>query len=312
MEQERQVERPWSRARDRAERQPAPVDIDTRMGDPVWGLVLQCLRDIAGFERGVLYDVPRDQAPEPVEGTPVFLRGSPAWSSYLRSREMVDDGTISVILSLRPLDDGERRLVVDWGTTYANAFLLVEPFGQRYDLTVPGQGFRRGLEQIAENILRRAGRGGVHDDTATGELRARLREAYGIWISWTGPRPSGSVAVEPFRLASPTDTIAAALAPLLRGRYPDAAFDAALADLHETEPELFSGRTVERVRMPFLTRLGLPVPYEPELVERALRRLVNAGSLWVYERGPEAVSYHGPSRPVPEEMPGETFRTLVL
>jgi hypothetical protein len=312
MEQERQGGRPWSRAHDRNAGQPAPVDIDAHTGDPAWGLVLQCLRDIAGFERGVIYDVPRNQAPETVQGTPVFLRGSPAWSSYLRSREVMDDGTLSVILSLRPLDNGERRLVVDWGATYANAFLLVEPFGPRYDLTVATQGFRRELECIAERAVRRPGRNTEPEARTTAELRARLREAYGIWVSWTGPLPDGAIAIEPFRLEWPGETIAGALRPMLRARFPDAAFDAALAGLHEAEPELFSGRTVDRVRMPFLTRLGLPVPYEPELVERALRRLVNAGSLWVYERGPEAVSYHGPSRPVPEEMPSETFRTLVL
>ncbi len=82
--------------------------------------------------------------------------------------------------------------------------------------------------------------------------------------------------------------------------------------IKETEPELFSGRPVGRAHVPFLTRLGLPVLHDPALPVRAVRRLVNEGHAWVYERGPDAVSYHGPARPVPPSMSDAELERLIM
>src|SRR5215208_4389693 len=105
----------------RREVEPAPEQ------PPAWRLVLRALAEASGFDRGLFYDLPFAEAPRSLPGTRVFLRGSPAWRRYLALRERYDDGTLTPLLSLRPLDDRERRLAVDWGASYANSFLLAEP-----------------------------------------------------------------------------------------------------------------------------------------------------------------------------------------
>jgi hypothetical protein len=69
---------------------------------------------------------------------------------------------------------------------------------------------------------------------------------------------------------------------------------------------------VARVRIPFLTRLGLPVLFAPERVDYALRHLVNEGRAWVFEDGPDPAYYHGPARPVPECMSAAEFERLIV
>ena len=291
---------------------PAPA---VRNAPPAWRLVLRGLRELAGFDRGVFYDLPQAEAPARQPGTPIFLRGSAAWQEYLWAREQLDTGDLTLLLALRPLGDGERLLAVDWGNTYANAFLLVEPRDPLCDLTDPDNGIRRIVEAAARALLRR------HDpdanptnpwtrDTALGEA---LRDAFGAWVTWTAPPPIGGVPERvPLVPADSQDTLARLLALGLRERFPQGAFDEALADLLEKEPELFSGRPVARARMPFLTRLGLPVLHDPRCADRAVRRLVNEGRVWLFEQGPDAVSYHGPARPVPPTMPDSQFEQLII
>lgn len=282
---------------------------------PACRLVLRALRELSGFARGVLYDVSRAAAPARLPGTPVFLRGSPAWSAYLRARAQLDTGELALLLALRPLEEEERLLVVDWGTTYANTFLLVEPRDPACDLSDPANHVRRAVESVARALLRRRD---PDEDPATPWTRATplgaaLRAAFGAWVLWPEP-PAARARSERVELvlSRPEETLADALLPRLRARFPQHAFEDALARLLEAEAELFAGRPVGRVRVPFLTRLGLPVLHDPRCANRALRRLVNEGRAWVFEHGPDGVFYHGPARPVPAGMTDAAFERLVV
>ncbi len=275
--------------------------------------MLRALRELAGFARGVIYDVPRDAAPRPVPGTRVFLHGSPAWEQYLAAREQVDDGELSALLTLRPLPEEERLLVVDWGTTYANTLLLIEPRDPFCDLTEPANPVRRRLEAAAHTLLRRRG---PEDDPATPWTRATplgriLRDEFGAWLFWSAPLPAGETCRVTLVASGPDETLAGLLLPELRARFPQEAFDAALARLRETDGELFQGRAIN-VRIPFRTRLGLPVLYDPRCADRALRRLVNEGRATVTAYGPDGVWHYGPERPLPDEMSEEEFARLVM
>jgi hypothetical protein len=293
-------------------RRTAPTDHGPEQ-PPAWRLVLRALAELSGFERGLFYDVPRAEAPRPLPGTRVFLRGSPAWRRFLAVREQLDDGGLTLLLSLRTLDDRERRLAVDWGNSHANALLLVEPLESACDLTDPAGDHRRSLAAAAEALLRRRA---PEDEPAVPwtretDLGATVRGLFGAWVAWPPPDSGGPPERLPLPLRGPTDTLRDALLPELAMRYTQQEFDAALADLYERERELFGG-PVARVRIPFLTRLGLPVPFNPYRVDHALRRLVNEGRAWVFEDGPDPTFYHGPARPVPERMTDAEFERLIV
>jgi hypothetical protein len=291
----------------RPEVEPAPEQ------PPAWRLVLRALAEASGFDRGLFYDVPRAEAPRPLPGTRVFLRGSPAWRRFLALRERLDDGTLTPILSLRPLDDRERRHAVDWGASYANAFLLVEPLDPDCDLADPADPRRRALEAAAKTLLRRHTPEGASETPWTRDtpLGAVARSLYGAWIAWPPPNSGGAPERVPLSFAAPDETLCDKLQAALAARYPEEQFDAALADLYEREHELFGG-PVARARIPFLTRLGLPVPVEPYRVDYALRRMVNEGRAWVFEEGPDPAFYHGPGRAVPERMTDAEFERLIV
>lgn len=280
---------------------------------PSWRLVLRALFEMGGFDRGVLYDLPPEAAPRSMPGSRVFLRGSPAWRRFLMAREQVDDGMLTLLLALRSLPDGERRLVVDWGNSFANAFMLVEPRDPTCDLTDPAHAARRALEDAAGFLLR--GHGPDEESarawTRDTSLGALVRQTFGVWRVWTGTARGATVDCVPLELAKPQDTLRDRLLPAMAARFPQALFDDALAGLYERERELFGGPVV-RARIPFLTRLGLPVPYDPRRVDYALRRMVNEGRAWVFEQGPDPPFYHGPQRPVPERMTDAEFERLVL
>ena len=295
---------------------------------PEWRLVLRALAELSGFERGVLYDVPSGEAPRPLLGTRVFVRSSAAWQRYLAARATLDSvdllnadtgdpgagDILTPILALRPLDEREARLAIDWGCSYANAFLLVEPLDPSCDLTDAASPARRSLEAAARSLLRDRS---PEDEparpwTRETELGAAASILFGRWLCWPAPDPGAAPERVPLRLAHPSETLREALlARELPARYPQAAFDEALAQLYEHERELFGG-TVARVRLPFLTRLGLPVLYEPRRVDYALRTLVNDGQAWVFEHGPDPAFYRGPQRRVPERMTDAEFEQLVV
>ena len=79
---------------------------------PEWSLVRRALYEFTGFEHGVVYDVPRAEAPEPVRYGSVYLRGSGAWGRFLAARRQVDDPQLKILLALRPLSDAERLSLI--------------------------------------------------------------------------------------------------------------------------------------------------------------------------------------------------------
>jgi hypothetical protein len=281
--------------------------------EAAWSLVLRCLMEIGGFERGLFYDVPREEMPRSLSRTRVFVHGSPGWRRFLASRTHLDDGALTLLLSLRSLGDDERRLAVDWGCRFANTFLLVEPNDLSCDLTDPDNDFWRSLVALAQPLVDEDYRGSDADWTwlQQAPLAAELRRLYGVWIAWPEPFSDANVEAVPLRLAGPADTLKRQLLDAAAERYPQARFDATLEHLYEREQELFGG-TVARIRIPFLTRLGMPVLYDPNLVDRAVRRLVNEGRASVFEDGPDPAFYRGPQRPLPERMTDVEIAQLVM
>lgn len=276
-------------------------------------ILLRALQDLAGAARDVVYDVPRSGRPLRLPLSPVYLEGSQAWRRFLRARRALDDGQLTLLLSLRPLPDGERRLVVDWGTAHANTFLLVEPRERGCDLSDPRSPIAREVRGLcleaaaAEPSATEAAR---ERWTAATPLGERLRELYGRWVWWDEPLPHGRAREEPLRLTAPAETLSMRLLPLLYERFPQPSFDAALADLQATERELFGG-TVASARSVFRTRLGLPVLHDDRAVDRAVRQLVNLGRMSVTTGGRGAAVF-GPGHPVPPDMPDEEFERLLL
>ncbi len=276
-------------------------------------ILLRALQDLAGAARGVVYDAPRGERPLRLPLTPIFLEGSRSWSRFLRARRALDDGNLTLLLSLRPLPEDERRLVVDWGATHANCFLLVEPRRPDCDLTDA----RSPLTQEVFDLCRRAAAdepsasaAALERWTAPTALGERLRELYGRWVWWEAPPPHGRSREESLILAGPSDTLSIQLLPLLYDRFPQQSFDVAVAELQASERELFGG-AVARAHSVFRTRLGLPILHDPHAVDRAVRQLVNLGRMSVTSGGSEAVLY-GPGRPVPEDMPDEEFARLEM
>src|SRR5947209_6790679 len=106
--------------------------------------------------------------PRPLRPGSIYVHGSPTWHRYLAARRQLDTGENTFVLALRPLDEAERLLVVDWGASYANAFLLVEPRQDGCDLTLKENAPRRALEQAARALLRQ----GACDPATPGATRA--------------------------------------------------------------------------------------------------------------------------------------------
>lgn len=270
--------------------------------------LVEALRRLAGTPRLVLYDLPRDRAPRPAVGSPLYLRTSEEWNHFLAERRRFDDGKLTLIVALRPLAPVERRLAVDWGSRHANMFLLVEPHDPRCDLTDPATWrwrFDKGIHvNPPEPPAARATRETVPQ---SGSWLTRLRRSYGLWTRW---RDTTAEAV-PLDLTPDDVTLWDALWRRLRECFPPEAFQTALARLRAHEPELFSGRPLRAACMPFRTRLGLPVPYEPRLVVDAARSLINSGQVWAFEQQPDGRSFCGPTRRIPAEMDEEAVARLV-
>lgn len=261
------------------------------------------LRALSGLARGLIYDVPRDQAPRYVSGSPVYLDGSPAWRRFLHDRERLDDGRLTVVFSLRRLPATERRLAIDWGNTYANAFVLVEP-SAGVDLTDRRSAARRMLDSVSHH--------GTAAGSAVSDAAVRqLRQWYGTWVCWGADGDAIDADEVELPLTDGEEPLRAILHRAMERRYPPAAFSRTFSYLLAREPELFSGHTIEQARMPFLTRLGLPVLHTPGAVTRAIRAAINTGELWAYHRD-SGIALHGPEQPVPDAWPDELVERLVL
>lgn len=294
----------WKR---RAEHPPLPFD-DKRKRR----LVTRAFREIAGTNNGVVYDVPRASRPHVIPDS-IFVRGSPAWRSYLDAREQADIGQPAILFALRVLDDDERNLAVDWGTTYPNTFFLVEPHDSGCDLSDPANPFTHRInEAIASTLQLAPPEGKVPEgwttDTPLGRL---LRELFGTWVYWIGPQPYREIQQVPLRLHHPGDTLWATLMPELEARFPQPVFDRALAYLNDWERELLGG-PVPRARSVFRTRLGMPILADSRCVDRALRRLVNEGRITVVGTTLPGHPVFGLERPVPEEISDEEFAGFLM
>src|SRR5690348_10021726 len=145
-------------------------------------LLLRALRELAGFAHGVFYDVPRAEAPTPLRGSPIFLRGSGPWYRYLRARRQVDRGRPAAVLALRPLAPHERVLAIDWGSTFANCFYLIEPNDPGCDLTDPDNAVTRELEAAARALVAkwRPDERPQERWTAATDLGSALRRHFGV------------------------------------------------------------------------------------------------------------------------------------
>lgn len=276
-----------------------------------WSVLRSGFEAVAGSSRLLLYDLPHAEIPARASPTGIAVRGSPRWGAYLGRRRQLDDGDLTLILALRKLKRSERLLAVDWGTAYSNAFLLIEPREPGVDLSDPDDPLARDLRIAAEAAS--SGRSGPESRPPSSPgIEAILRRIYGQWIyfPFAPPREDAWREVD-LLLDDASATLLDRLRRALRDVFPPEAFDEQLKQLVELESELFAGRSVERARSPFLTRLGLPTVYEPSLVTRALRRLVNDGRLSAYAMGGIG-SFQGPQAPVPEDMPDELFERMLL
>ncbi len=254
---------------------------------------------IAGQPRILVYDLAPEEAPSRLPRSAIALHGSERWQDYLARRRTLDDGDLSLVITLRRLGMAERLLAVDWGTAHANTFLLIEPIDPAIDLSRSG-------EEPARTLIEAATRANRHS------LEASLRSIYGSWVYW----PAAPAHEHDFRradlpLAGTGSTIFELLKRELQRVFPPSAFHERLKRLFQSESELFVGHTVERARSPFLTRLGLPAVYEPSLVTGAVRRLVNEGQLSAFPEQGEGY-FQGPALPVPDEVPNELFERMLL
>ena len=263
----------------------------------------RALAALAGHSRLLLYDLPAADSPHRLDAAAVALSASPRWGAYLRNRRLFDDGRLTLLIALRCLPPEERLLVVDWGTAYANAFLLLEPRAEEVDLTDPRNAAARPVLAAAR---------AVGDGEESRGLLTALREVYASWVYW----PAAPAAPETSRrvdlpLAASDATMLERLEGVLRSVYPMSRLRSHLIRLLHEEAELFSGRTVERARSPFLTRLGLPKVYDASTFTEVLRGLVNEGYVAV-RAADGGCSFRGPETPVPESMPNELFERLLL
>lgn len=257
--------------------------------------VAEALKALAGTPRVLVYDVPESDAPWRDKPQTPFVHGSDAWWRFVEQRRALDDGQdLSLLISLRGLRVDERMLVVNWGTAFANSFLVIEPSDPWLDLTT-----QEGIDEFASK-------------TGAADAEALVRAAYAEWIYWvrdeTGELESRAARVS----LEPQSTLFGTLWERLPKTFPAAAFLSSLTLLQLKEAELFTGgREVARAIIPFLTRLGLPVVYDGRHVIHGVRQLVNAGLAWVQDPQDNWRLYTGPSEPIPAEISDERVALMM-
>lgn len=275
-------------------------------------LVLLAFEEIAGTSNGVIYDIPKAQRPERIPGS-IYVRGSSGWRDYLDAREQVDTGDPAILFSLRVLDNEERQLAVDWGTTYANAFFLVEPHDPTCDLSDPANAWARRMnEAIAATLAIMPLQETMPEGwTRNAPIGAFLREVFGTWLYWSAPPPAGAILPVSLNLRDPDDTLWGRILSELNERFPQPTFDRAMARLYAREDELFGG-PVPRARSVFRTRLGMPILRDPRCSDHALRRLTNQGEMSIIATSLPGIPVFGLGRPVPEEITDEEFSQFLM
>jgi hypothetical protein len=257
--------------------------------------VADALGRLAGTRRLLLYDVSGVDAPQRDNPSSPFVRGGPAWWRFVENRRALDTGEdLNLLVSLRGLRADERMTLINWGSAYANSFLLVEPADAALDLTTP-----EGIIDFAQT-------------SRALDADALVRAAYAEWVYWT-TEPDSSLREHAATLdvAGPRATLWGTLWERLPQTFPPQAFLSTLTLLNLREVELFTGgREVGRAIMPFLTRLGLPVLYDARHVLAGVRQLVNAGLAWVTDPQDNNRVYRGPHDPLPADIPDERLAVM--
>ncbi len=255
----------------------------------------EALRGLAGTSRVLIYDVSEADAPQRDNPQTPFVKGSQTWWDFVERRRALDDGEdLTLLISLRGLRMDERLLVVNWGTAYANSFLIIEPSDPWLDLTTPD-----GIEQFATSAQ-------------TSDADSLARAAYAEWIYWVRDAKNELESRTATLSLSPDATLFDTLSKRLLQAFPAAAFLSSLTLLQLREAELFTGgREVARAIIPFLTRLGLPIVYDTRHVIQGVRRLVDAGLASVQDPEDDWRFYRGPSEPIPAELSDERVALMV-
>jgi hypothetical protein len=258
--------------------------------------IARALTKLAGTPRALLYDLTEDEAPERADVATPFVRGSAAWWRYVERRRALDDGNdLNLLISLRGLRSDERLLAVNWGTAFANSFLVIEPSDPWLDLTTAD-----GIQEFAER-------------SGTRSAEALVRAAYADWIYWVhdseGMLESRAATLDVSDLEA---TLWQTLWQRLPQTFPASAFLSSLTLLNLREAELFTGgREVARAILPFLPRLGLPILYDARHVLGGVRQLVNAGLAWVQDPDDNYRVYRGPEDPLPSDVSDDRLGLMV-
>jgi hypothetical protein len=258
------------------------------------GELLLALGQLAGTPRTLVYDLTEEEAPSRANPSTPFVRGSEAWWRFVERRRALDDAQgLNLLISLRGLRMEERLLAVNWGTAFANSFLVIEPADPWLDLST------------AEGLADYESQSGAKDAPCL------VRGAYAEWNYWVrdeqGELESRSATLN----LTPDSTLWDTVRERLPQAFPAAAFLSSLTLLTLRESELFTGgKQVARAVAPFLTRLGLPVLYDARHVLQGVRQLVNAGLTWVQDPEDNWRFYRGPSDPIPTELSDERLSRM--
>jgi hypothetical protein len=258
--------------------------------------IAAAVRKLAGTERVVIYDVAEEDAPERPNPASPFVRGSSAWWDFVRRRRELDDGqNLTLLVSLRGLRTDERLLAINWGSAFANTFLLIEPADPWLDLTTD-QGVREFAAQKAE-----------------GDADRLVRRAYADWVYWhTSPDGETDSHLATLDMAESDSTLWETMWHKLPLTFSENEYLSSLTLLTLREAELFTGgREVARAVIPFLTRIGLPIVYDARHVIKGVRELVNAGLAWVQDPEDNWRIYKGPSEPIPSDITDERVAMMV-
>jgi hypothetical protein len=258
--------------------------------------IVEALKALAGTNRVLVYDVCEADAPTRIDASTPFVNGSPAWWRFVERRRALDDGEdLTLLISLRGLRTDERMLVVNWGTAFANALLLIEPADPWLDLTTE------------DGIREFVGQSGAENADAL------VRAAYAEWVYWVRDTDGGIESrTAVLGLSEAQATLWQNVWERLPQTFPAATFLSHLTLLTLRESELFTGgREVARAIVPFLTRLGLPILYDARHVIGGVRQLVNVGLAWVQDPEDNWRVYRGPEEPIPAEVPDERLAMMV-
>jgi len=257
--------------------------------------VAAALARLAGTPRALLYDVSEPDAPSREQPQTPFVQGSDAWWAFVERRRALDDGQdLTLLVSMRGLSLDERLLVVNWGTAYANAFLVVEPADPWLDLTT-----QAGIDDFAA----------ASGTTGPDEL---VHSAYAEWIYWIRDEQGQLESRRATLSLNAKATMFSELRERLPQTFPAEAFLSHLTLLQLKEAELFvGGHEVARAIVPFLTRLGLPIVWDPRHVIRGVRQLVDAGLASAEDPEDDGRIYRGPSAPIPAEISDERVAMML-